>query len=348
VASTAEEQSSGASEAQTAIQQQAQSLEQGQIAARALAVIAEDLRSGAADSSGVEQIAAAAEQLSAAVQELSGAASQIMAAVEQINRGSRQQAAATEETSAALAQIESGARTAQANAVAADKRIATTADALKESRAAIGSLVQGVAAALAQTRGSLDTIERLDAIGRQIAMSVDDITLIAVQTSMLAVSGSVEAARAGESGRGFAVVSSDIRNLARESSESVGKIKATVTGIIDQVASLRRDLDQVVGSTEMEVQTNSAIVVALDKLDDDIVALQAASRAISEGAEVILSAVAQTAAGARQIAGAAEEAGTASREAATAASQQARGAEDLAAAIEEIASLADELKSSHG
>jgi methyl-accepting chemotaxis protein len=348
VASAAEEQSAGAGEAQSAIQQQSQALEQGQIAAQSLAAITEDLRAGAGDASAAEQIAAMAEELSATIQELSSAASQIMAAVEQINRGSQQQASATQETSAALAQIETSARAAQNNAAMADERVAATAAALQESRRAVNKLVDGVTAALSDTRGSLSTIGRLEAIGRQIATNVDDIILVAVQTSMLAVSGSVEAARAGESGRGFAVVSSDIRSLARESSESVGKIKATVTSILDQIASLRRDLEQVIASGEIEVQSNRAIITALEKLDGDIVALQSANKAIAGGAEAILAAATETATGARQIAAAAEEAGSASREAATAASQQARGAEDLAAAIEEIAALADELKSQHG
>ena len=348
VASAAEEQSAGAGEAQSAIEQQAMALEQGQIAAQALAAVAEDLRSGSADASAAEQIAATAEELSATIQELSSAASQIMAAVEQINRGSQQQAAATQETSAALAHIETSARTAQSNAAAADERVGATVAAVKNSRAAVEGLVQGVTNALTETRGSLATIGRLEAVGRQIAANVDDITLVAVQTSMLAVSGSVEAARAGEAGRGFAVVSSDIRNLARESSESVGKIKSTVTGILDQIATLRRDIEQLIGAAELETQANRAIIGSLEKLDEDIAAVQAANRTISEGAEAILGAAVQTAAGARQIAAAAEEAGAASREAATAASQQARGAEDLAAAIEEIASLADELKASHG
>ncbi|THD62570.1 methyl-accepting chemotaxis protein [Phenylobacterium sp.] len=348
VASAAEEQSAGASEAQSAIQQQAQSLEQGQIAAQALATVAEGLRSGSVDAAAAEQIAATAEELSATIQELSSAASQIMAAVEQINRGSQQQAAATQETSAALAHIETSARTAQSNAATADERVGATAAALRESRAAVEGLVLGVAKALAETRGSLETIGRLEAVGRQISANVDDITLVAVQTSMLAVSGSVEAARAGDSGRGFAVVSSDIRALARESSESVGRIKSTVTGILDQIATLRRDIEQAIGQAEVETQNNRAIIVSLEKLDEDIAALTTANRTISEGAAAILAAAVQTAAGARQIAAAAEEAGAASREAATASSQQARGAEDLAAAIEEIASLADELKASHG
>jgi methyl-accepting chemotaxis protein len=185
-------------------------------------------------------------------------------------------------------------------------------------------------------------------IGRRIAAHVDDITLVAVQTSMLAVSGSVETARAGDAGRGFAVVSSDIRGLARESSQSVGRIKTTVAGVLDQIGALRRELEQAITSGEIEVQTNRAIVSSLEKLDENVAALRSINRAIAEGAEAILAAAVQTAAGARQIAAAAEEAGSASREAATAASQQARGAEDLAAAIEEIASLADELKQDHG
>nr|WP_158916164.1 methyl-accepting chemotaxis protein [Caulobacter sp. S45] len=344
VASAAEEQAAAAGEAQSAIQQQAQSLEQGQVAARALAASTDELGGDVADASAAEQISATAEELSATVQELSAAAVQIMAAVEQINRGSQQQAAATQQTSAALAQIETGAKAAQANAVSAGERVIGMEGALNTTRASVEGLLAGVTTAIDVTRISLATIVRLEGIGRRIEKIVDGIALVAVQTTMLAVSGSVEAARAGSAGRGFALVSGDIRSLAREASESADRIKDTVRGVLDQIASLRRDCERVLLASEAEVETNRSIFTALEKLDADVAAMKAANVAILQGADAIMRATGQSADGARQIAAAAEEASAAARQAATAASQQARGADDLAAAVEEIAALADELK----
>jgi methyl-accepting chemotaxis protein len=165
---------------------------------------------------------------------------------------------------------------------------------------------------------------------------------------MLAVSGAVEAARAGETGRGFAVVSNDIRGLAREASESADKIKETVGGILEQIASLRRDLEQIVDSVELEVQSNRTVLDAFEKVSRETAALESANAAILQGAEQILAAATESAIGARQIASAAEEASAAARQASTASTEQATGAEDLAAAIEEIASLADTLKQQNG
>jgi methyl-accepting chemotaxis protein len=348
VASAAEEQSSAANEAQSAIQEQAKSLEQGQTAAQELAMVAEQARTGKVDATSAEQISATAEELSATIQELSSASRQIMAAIGQINRGSQQQAAATQQTSAALAQIEKSAKLAQHNANQANERIRKMSDGLKTSGGAVDKLVKGVSSGLDNTRASLATIARLEAVGRNIEKIVSGISLVVVQTTMLAVSGSVEAARAGESGRGFAVVSNDIRSLAREASDSADKIKETVGGILEQIASLRRDLEQIVDSVEIEVQNNQTVLATFDKVNREVAALGSANDAILQGADSILSAAVESAAGARQIATAAEEASAASRQASTASTEQARGAEDLAAAIEEIASLADALKQQNG
>ena len=302
----------------------------------------------ATDAAAAEQIAATAEELSATIQELSGAATEIMAAVDQINRGSQLQAAATQQTSAALAQIEAGARRGP------DQRgrrgRAGCRDSMPRSTAAAGrssGLIAGVHEALADTtRASLATIRRLEGIGRRIDKIVDSIALVAVQTSMLAVSGSVEAARAGERGarlRAWSPATSAASRAKRPKASTA--IKDTVRGILDQITTLRRDLrtgDR--GRQRPRCRTICAISAAMEKLDGDVAALRSANKAILDGAEAIRTGAAETAAGARQIAAAAEEASSASRQAATAASQQARGAEDLAAAIEEIASLADELK----
>lgn len=344
IASAAEEQSSGASEAQTAVQQQAKSLDQAQMAAQALAVIAEDLRRGKGGSSSADQIGSAAEELSATIQELSSAANQVMAAVEQIDRACKLQASATHETSAAIAQIEKSARFAEANVRAANESVQTLDASLKSGRDSVERLVAGVSAGLGDAQTSVSTVGRLSGVGRNIEKIVDAIALIAVQTSMLAVSGSVEAARAGDSGRGFAIVSNDIRALAREASANVERAKDTVRGILDQIAILKNDLEQIVASSEMEVQNNRTISASLARVVGEIDEMRVANREIVRGATEILAAAVETATGARQVAAASEEASAAARQAATAATQQSRGAEDLAAAIEEIASLADELK----
>jgi len=348
VAGAAEQQASAAGESRSAISQQAQALDQGQEAAEALAALADDVRAGTAGASTVEQIASAAEELSASVQELSGAASQISAAVAQINRGSAQQAAAAQQTSAALAQIEKSALLAVENSTLANQRVASMEKALAQSRGSVEQLITGVVGTLEQTRGSLATIVQLEAVGRKIEKIVDSITLVTIQTSMLAVSGAVEAARAGDAGRGFALVSNDIRALAREASESVERIKDTVRSILDQIALLRRDLEQIIVASELEVQSNRGVLKALDGIGGEMTALGVANRAILQGAEAILAAANETSAAARQIAAAAEEASAASRQAATASAQQAQTADDLAAAIEEIASLSEELKQQNG
>ena len=344
VASAAEEQTSAASEARAAVEQQAKSLSEGQLAAQRLAVLAEKLRSGKANAAGLGEISANAEELSASIQELSSAATEVMAAVEQISKAAQIQSSATHETAGALSQIDRNARLSQDNARAGYERVVSLEAALKEGQRSVESLIGGVSSALDETRASMSAIMRLEGVGRRIEKIIDTITLVAVQTSMLAVSGSVEAARAGESGRGFAVVSNDIRTLAREAAANIERAMDSVRGTLDQIGILKSDLQQITATAEVEVEKNQIVSTSLLQVADDLAALGAASKSILEGADKILSATTEIARAAQEVASAAEEASVASREAATAASQQSHGAEDLAAAIEEIASLAEAMR----
>jgi methyl-accepting chemotaxis protein len=171
---------------------------------------------------------------------------------------------------------------------------------------------------------------------------------VSIQTTMLAVSGSVEAARAGEFGKGFAVVSNDIRSLARESGDNAGRIQDTVQSIQEQIGVTRRELELIVSAAEAENSKNSGIVTSLTTVETDLGDIRSRNDEILLGAQSIMAASKQAALGAEQVAAAAEEAGNAATQAAMAAKQQAQGAELLAAAIEEIASLADDVQRRNG
>ena len=265
VAGAAEEQSAAAGEAMRSVQQQSTALTQSQKTARSLAGVAQTLRSSTALAASAEQVGSAAEELSATTQELSNAAGQILQAIEQIDQSAQEQAAATHELSTAMTQIEKGAKVARDAAERAGKSTAAAIDASATEQGCGGGLIQGVERAFADTRQSLELIASLDQVNRRIDKIVDAISIVSVQTNMLAVSGSVEAARAGDFGRGFAVVSTDIRNLARESGENAGRIKDRVRTIHDQIATVRRDLEQLLVGADAEVQKSRAIIAAFER-----------------------------------------------------------------------------------
>ncbi|EJU09956.1 putative methyl-accepting chemotaxis protein [Sphingomonas sp. LH128] len=339
VASAAEEQSAAAAEAQQAIEQQGSSLEESQQTAEALGDLTEQLQSNAGEVV-VEQVAAAAEELSATVQELSGASGQILVALEQISRGTQVQASATLQANAAMSQIEKSARVAQERAEGANGRITAIVRSVTEGRAMMEQLVDGVGTALQEVNGVQGLLAGLNDTTRKIEKIADSLALISIQTNMLAVSGAVEATRAGDAGSGFAMVAGDIRKLSRDAADSAERTKDIVRTIQDQMVSVRRDLDQVVGAAEAEIARNRAMVERFALVTAELEDAQASNGAILTSADAMLRSVREVQSGTTQIAEAAELAAAAIREASAAARQQAQGAEALAAAIEEIASIA--------
>jgi methyl-accepting chemotaxis protein len=344
IAAAADEQGSACQEATKTVEQQAQALQQSEQAAQELSELADELKNSTNIGKSAEEVASAAEELSSAVEEINRAAAQIMTALEQINKGAQQQAAATQESSAAVAQIEKGAILSQQRAKAAVEKGQAISEMLGTNKVAVDELIDGVMKSVEAGRQSREQMAALELISRRIDKIVDAITTVSIQTNMLAVNGSVEAARAGEFGKGFAVVSTDIRNLARDSAENADRIKDTVKAIQDQIVGVRSDLTEIAESAALEVEKNKQISTNLATIAKDMTIVLNGNKEILTGSDEIVRVVKEVQTSVEQVAAAAQEATRASGEAGNAAKEQAKGAEELAAAVEEIASLADELQ----
>lgn len=344
IATAAEEQSAATAEAQGAVREQGEALEQSRQTAEALATMIEAAQGGAEGGFAAEQVASAAERLSATVQELSGAAGQIQTALGQISGGAQAQAAATQQASAAMREIERTAKATGSHATETAERLTGLTARFDTVRSGFGALYRSLEEAQQEAEVITGLVVALEAQRRGIEKIVDNIALVAVQTNMLAVSGSVEAARAGESGRGFAIVSVDIRQLARDAAGNAERMKDAVYDIRDHMQAVQRDLEGFTLASHTEMGRGRLVTERLDLAAIDLTALHEAAMEIRSGSDAILLSVSQVTAGTQQVADAAEEASRATAEASVAARQQAKGIEELAAAIEEIATLADELQ----
>ena len=105
----------------------------------------------------------------------------------------------------------------------------------------------------ANARASVERIRRLQEV-KGLAPLVEVISNVARQTNFLAINAAVEAAHAGDSGRGFAVLAAEIRQLSNRTADAAVAISqqiAAATDGIDQEleeATILSDKDSATGN----------------------------------------------------------------------------------------------------
>ncbi|WP_420403467.1 methyl-accepting chemotaxis protein [Nisaea sp.] len=146
---------------------------------------------------------------------------------------------ATAKSMASIAERAEG----QASSVAAASEEATTnvqtvaaaAEQLTMSISEIGAQVSEStrisAEAAGQAEETRESVIGLDQAAQKVGEIVDMINDIAEQTNLLALNATIEAARAGEAGKGFAVVASEVKNLANQTAQATDEIAGQISSM---------------------------------------------------------------------------------------------------------------------
>jgi len=142
--------------------------------------------------------------------------------------------------------------------------------------------------AVTHTKETRKTVDDLSKASAEINYVADLIRDIAEQTNLLALNATIEAARAGEAGKGFAVVASEVKNLATETSEATEKIN-------QQINNMQEFSSKVVASIEsVEVLMNKisnisrAIAASVSQQEDATVEISRSMQEAKSGTEKVV------------------------------------------------------------
>ena len=129
---------------------------------------------------------------------------------------------------------------------------------------------------------SVQSLDELTNASVQIEQILNVIEDIAEQTNLLALNATIEAARAGEAGKGFAVVASEVKNLANQSSkatediaqriqalkEGMENISSTMEISREAVSTGRGSIEQTAQTMDLAAQQVSSVSTKMSDITD--------------------------------------------------------------------------------
>ncbi len=126
-----------------------------------------------------------------------------------------------------------------------------------------GTAVSEASETMTQVKNNMmstyDIINNLEQSSSQIGTITATIKTISEQTNMLALNAAIESARAGEHGKGFAVVSEEVRKLSEETRDAAEKINDLIYSVQSEVTNAVKSMKQVMEEVNNGVNvTNKA------------------------------------------------------------------------------------------
>ncbi len=176
--------------------------------------------------------------------EIGNMSNEVAVASEDLSQRTQHQAASLEETAASMEEITSTIQMSSDNTLKANELSHESAEEAKH--------------AMEVMHKTLDAMNGIEALSKQIGEITSVIDSIAFQTNLLALNAAVEAARAGEHGRGFAVVAGEVRNLAQKSADSSKEISTLISSATSQIQS----------GTALVEETNGVFTEVVNKINE--------------------------------------------------------------------------------
>jgi heme-based aerotactic transducer len=219
------------------------------------------------------------EDLEEPTDDLRQSAENVAESVEEVSNYVGEQTDAMDEVSSEIADMSATVEEIASTASGVASTSERTEDLATDGRESAEEAIEGMNAIDDAVDEVVEDVDDLRQRMSDIGEIVDIIDGVAEQTNLLALNASIEAAHAGEAGDGFAIVASEIKELAGESKSNAERIEETVqkiqTDTEETVDSLETVTERVRTGIEQVERTKS-------NLDDIVESVQEAVRGIKE------------------------------------------------------------------
>jgi methyl-accepting chemotaxis protein len=183
---------------------------------------------------------------------LQATSTELALAAEDLTGGAEQSASRSDAVAAATEEMSANMDTVTHSSEQASQNVNLVATAMEEMAMAGQKIAQNTAKASSMTEEAVsyaakssEKVNQLGDAAREISKVTEVITEISEQTNLLALNATIEAARAGEAGKGFAVVANEIKELAKQTAQATGEIKAKIESIQSSTDDTVKEISQI-------------------------------------------------------------------------------------------------------